>query len=207
MVKKQGVQNNCKRRRPYVSLCRCGPITKRNIVKKQVSVVIAVLLSVLVVPSAYSAEPKLKPAVAKSAELNSAASAYGKVGVRRCLKSIVQVTDFLTAGSKSGLFLFSPPDQPDNRMLSTSMEIASGNGISYASASFSPRDNDCGAVYEAVTYWQDSCDIVATRVYTTLRQSGVVQTHVRVLDGGPAMRVFLMPAGTGCIAIKKEVLY
>ncbi len=170
------------------------------------------LLSVVAVFPAYAAEPSAKsvkpsPEVKKKFEMNGAVAAYGKVGVRRCLHRIGQVTDFLATGGKAGMFLFSPPEESDNRMLSTSMEISSSNALSYASASFHPRENDCAGVYEAVTYWQDSCDTVAAKAYTTLRQTGVVQTHVRVLDGGPAMRVFLMPAGAGCVAIKKEVLY
>ena len=28
-----------------------------------------------------------------------------------------------------------------------------------------------------------------------------------VIDGGPTMRIFLMPAGPGCIQIKKEVMF
>ena len=172
--------------------------------KKPMKYTLAVLLAVLTFPNAYAAEPKTK---LKQPEINGAVAAYEKTGVKRCLQRISQVTDFLTTGSKSSMFLFSPPDQPDNRMLSTSMEIAQASGLSYASASFHPRDGGCGSVYEAVTYWQDSCDAVAKRVYPSLRQTGLVQTYIRVMDGGPAMRLFLMPAGTGCVAIKKEVLY
>lgn len=178
----------------------------------KISLLLAVVLSSVTVSSVNAAESAAKPVkpsaeVKKKAEINAAVVAYGKVGVRRCLRRIGQVTDFLTAGSKSGIFLFSPPEEPDNRMLSTSMEIESNKVLSYASTSYHPRDNDCAGVYEAITYWQDSCQTVATKAYSNLRQTGVIQTQVIVLDGGPAMRVFLMPAGVGCVAIKKEVIY
>lgn len=183
--------------------------------KNHTSLIVAVLLSAWFIPQANAADTKdtkLKVAGSKDLQkppaLNAAVVAYGKNGVRRCLKRVGQVTDFLSSGSKTGMFLFSPNEEPDNRMLSTSMEIASANVLSYASSSFHPRgDSDCAGVYEAITYWQDNCDTVATQAYGKLRQSGVIQTHIRVLDGGPAMRVFLMPAGPGCVAIKKEVLY
>lgn len=140
-------------------------------------------------------------------KLNVIATAFGQTGVRRCLGRIQQVTDFLTVGGKAGAFTFTPLTQQDNSLLSASMEVATPGALSYASASFHPRKNECGAVYEAVTYWQSGCGEVASGPYSQLRQVGALQSQIRVLEGGPAMRVFLMPAGTGCVAIKKEVMY
>lgn len=30
---------------------------------------------------------------------------------------------------------------------------------------------------------------------------------VFMLDGGPTVKVFLMPAGSGCVSVKKEMVY
>ena len=65
----------------------------------------------------------------------------------------------------------------------------------------------CGATYDVVTYWQNTCADVATRAYAQLPQAGMLQNQIRVLDGGGQMRIFLMPAGAGCISIKKEVIF
>jgi hypothetical protein len=61
-------------------------------------------------------------------------------------------------------------------------------------------------MYEAVVYWNMKCDDVAARQFAGLKQIGALRKDITMLDGGPALNVFLMPAGSGCISIKKEVV-
>jgi hypothetical protein len=149
-----------------------------------------------------------KPQVEIPAQLNVVAQAAQKAGVNDCLARINQVSSFLTTGAEqSGASLTVSPQTPNEHTSSIAFEIKSPQVLSYASADFAPLANGCGATYEAVTHWQNSCKDVASKGYAQLKFIGVIQSSILVLEGGPQLRVFLMPAGKGCVAIKKEVVY
>ncbi|SFK00281.1 hypothetical protein SAMN04488082_111105 [Desulfomicrobium apsheronum] len=130
-------------------------------------------------------------------------------GVRKCLGRIEQVVTFLTGDiSTVGGHFFIPSPDPDNMMVSLSMEIQQpGNILAYASSSFAPNQvNGCGGIYETVVYWPQKSELVAQQQYSDLHRVGKLSSQIIVLDGGSTLRIFLMPAGTGCIAIKKELI-
>jgi hypothetical protein len=131
-----------------------------------------------------------------------------KSGVNACAGRIEQVASFLTADSQSSAVLFLPPSLPDQRLVSTSIEVENKNGpLAYASASFAPGlANGCGGMYETVVYWSASCDQIAMRNFPKLKRIGVISRNIVILDGGISTRIFLMPAGVGCVSIKKEVV-
>jgi hypothetical protein len=138
---------------------------------------------------------------------NPLAQAAQAAGVVKCVPRINRMTDFLLANSQGGAHTFFPPQHADQSLLSTSFEVITGDVSSYASASFAPVGGGCGAVYEAVSYWQNSCDEVAGKVFPQMKRTGLLKQRVQVLEAGATARVFLLPAGTGCMSIKKEVLY
>lgn len=133
-----------------------------------------------------------------------------KAGVLACTSRINQVANFLTVGSQGvGVFLFVPPVDPDRRLVSVSMEIPAAANVpaAYVSASFAPNQtNGCGGLYESVIYWSQTCDEVAARNFSGLKKSGTLVKALTVMDGGISTKIFLMPAGSGCVSIKKEVL-
>lgn len=153
-------------------------------------------------PPAEQAKPAPQPAV------NSITQAAVKAGTVACAGRINQVTNFLIRDGVSGAYLYAPAAPADQNVASVSMEIASKDAPAvYASASFAPNQaNGCGAVYEAVVYWPQKCEAVAANQFASLKWAGQMKTSITVLDGGPATKVFLMPAGSGCVSIKKEVV-
>ncbi len=100
-----------------------------------------------------------------------------------------------------------PPNAPDQRLIPVAMEIQTESGSAYVSAQFAPNQaNGCGAAYDAVVYWPQKCDAVAGKQFAALKKVGQMKKDITVLDGGIATKVFLMPAGSGCVSIKKEVV-
>jgi hypothetical protein len=149
-----------------------------------------------------------KPPVEDTGPLNVVAQAAQKAGVNDCLGRINKFSSFLTAGSQqSGASLLISPQAPNEHIASIAFEIASPQVLSYASADFAPLANGCGGTYEAVTHWKYNCKDVAKKAYTQLKIIGAIQSNILVLEGGPQLRVYLMPADKGCVAIKKEVVY
>jgi len=177
--------------------------------------VASALLALLIAIPVMAAQPAKKslPAVpaaqvpqVKSAALGAIASYVAQNGVRQCLGRIDQVSNFLTNGATSGAAVFLPPREPDRGLTSISMEVLGGNGISYVNTAYSPSATGCDGVYEAITYWAGTCEQVAATFqgFTLVKP---LREHIQTLDGGPTAKVYLMPAGQGCISIKKEVVY
>jgi hypothetical protein len=151
-------------------------------------------------PSNDAGPPVQQPADSSVHALTQAAV---KLGVFSCLKRINQVALFLTANNKSGVFIFTPQDAPDEHVFSTSFELIRQDDTTlYASTSFFPNND---AVYDTVEYVERSCEELQQTVFKHLERKGVVKKNIVVLDGG-AVKVFLMPAGSGCVVIKKEVV-
>ena len=153
-------------------------------------------------------QPATKKPAEIPAQLNVVAQAAQKAGVVDCLARINQFSIFLTTGAQqSGASLLATPQAPNEHIASVIFEVRSPQALSYASADFAPLASGCAGTYETVTHWQNSCKDVATKGYPQLKFNAVIQNNILMSDGGGQVHVFLMPAGTGCVAIKKEVVH
>lgn len=135
--------------------------------------------------------------------VNTVTQTAVNMGILSCVARINQVATFLMAGNQSGIFVFTPHNPPSQHLFSVSFELVRPDqSVIYASANFFPNND---AVYDTVEYVNMSCEEVEKTVFKNLRRVGVVKKNIILLEGG-AVKVFLMPAGTGCVVIKKEVL-
>ena len=163
--------------------------------------------------ASIAAEPNAAANEATNSALRATspiAQAAARAGVLGCAGRIDQVSQFIGANAKVGAFFFTPPAPPDQRMVSFSYEIqpqAADAPLAYASASFAPNQaNGCGAIYEAIVYWPQKCDAVATKQFAQFKRGRSLQKDILVLESETPARIFLMPAGSGCLSIKKEVV-
>lgn len=143
------------------------------------------------------------------AGIHPVAQAAASAGAVECMGQINQLSNGLTANSKSGAFLFLSPTDGARRLTSVSFEVSTQNTVAYSSASFAPAvGGGCQALYEAVVYWDKPCGEVAKTAFSTLKPAKVIMKDIDVLaDAKTQLRVFLMPAGKGCVSIKKDMLY
>ncbi len=153
--------------------------------------------------------------VAQGADVALAREIQG-AGLSTCQPLSDQVVKYMVDKSRSSGLLFVAPQEANYRVFSTSIAIESTSVTTYASASFAPYGNvGCGAALDLVTYFTDSCSVVSAFFQKQLQAAngggdkarGTLGSRISMLDGGPNMRMFLMPAGTGCVHIKKEMLY
>ncbi len=181
--------------------------------------VLSLLIAVIAGPVARAADvpPPVPPAAVPAPpqpprgnpDVNPITKAFVQEGVLACSGRINQVSNFLTGGATPvGAHLFPLKGAPDQSLVTASLELnfAESQQTSYAGMSFAPNGaGGCTAAYEAVSYWPASCDNVASKQFGTMKRAGAIRKNIAVLDGGAA-RVFLMPAGSGCVSIKKEVV-
>ncbi|MBK9625308.1 MAG: hypothetical protein IPO38_12520 [Rhodocyclaceae bacterium] len=157
-------------------------------------------------------QPKAAPPAATAPAQSPAVmvtQAFTQRGANKCAERVGQFSQFLTNGAQVGGQVFVAPEEGDRRLASASLEIQAGQAMAYAGLTFSPDSgaNRCGGVYELVSYWPKTCEEVATKDYVTFKRTGPLRQTIIALDGGPTVRVFLMPAGAGCVSIKKELAY
>ena len=144
-----------------------------------------------------------QPAQSSVSAVNPITQAAVQAGILSSVKRINQVATFLTANNQSGAYIFSSQNPPDQHIFSTSLElITPDSSILYSTASFFPNQD---AVYDTVEYVNKGCEELEKTVFKNLKRIGVLKNNIILLDGG-AVKVFLMPAGSGCVVIKKEVV-
>jgi hypothetical protein len=134
-------------------------------------------------------------------------AAFAK-GVLKCSSRLQQVTSFASPkDTQVALITFYPPN-PDNGLVSVIQEVDISGNSGYVSSNFAPNQaSGCQASYDAVSFWKQSCRLVAEEIFKDLREIKDLRSPIKVLDGGPFMKVVLMPADSGCVSIKKEIIY
>lgn len=181
--------------------------------KKLLSLTVAVIfcLTYLVLPA--TAAEKQKPFKAQTSTSqapppNGITQAATKAGVNACAGRINQVTNFLLIGSKgAGATIFLPNDNPDKQLFSASIEIPLKDNTAYASVSFAPHQlTGCNGMYETVVYWPQNCTQVAEKQFSAFQKAAPLSKNIAVREAGITVKVFLMPAGAGCVSIKKEIV-
>jgi hypothetical protein len=161
-------------------------------------------------PTAPQTTPPVPPAIPAqptAPAVNPVTQAAVRAGVLTCVSRINQVVTFLTANTKNSAILFTSHRQPDQSIFSVSFGVEGEKTTDkYASASFAPTTNgQASAVYDSVEYVAQPIADVETKTLKDLKRKGTLGKDIIMLDGGP-VTVFLMPAGPGCIIIKKEVV-
>lgn len=140
--------------------------------------------------------------------LTAITKAMANGGVVHCQQRIQQVSDFLTGNASSSAALMMPPDHVNDRLVSASMEVSNGSSVFYANMNFSPLvAYGCDASFETVSYWQNNCETVAKTQFAEAKNNGALRQSIMVLTAGNTLQVFLMPAGNGCVAIKKQIIF
>jgi hypothetical protein len=64
---------------------------------------------------------------------------------------------------------------------------------------------NCAGMYEQVIYWSQPCDVIKSTVFAKFTGEHVLSRDVKVSDSGPAIELYLTPAGAGCVSVKKEL--
>lgn len=149
-------------------------------------------------------------ATAKAIATTPYAIGAQRSGVDKCIGRINQVTAFVIGSyPNSGIVMPSPTPEVNQKIATAIIEVEERGVTSFVSASFAPgpASAECSATYDAVTYWPASCNQVASSNFAAFTPARPLLKAVNTLDGGPTVKIFLMPAGTGCISIKKEILF
>jgi hypothetical protein len=121
-----------------------------------------------------------------------------------CAASVQQAMSFLFEGRQA--HFIAQPLGPDSDRWPAVFVVESappGGGHSHlATLMIAPN---CSGMYEQVIYWSQPCDVVKSTIFAKFTGEHVLTRDVKVSDSGPAIELYLTPAGSGCVSVKKEL--
>ncbi len=127
-----------------------------------------------------------------------------KAGVKRCLPAVGAISNYLVGTDPHGVDSFRTA-KPDQQPFSATIERNAADGVALSSVTVTPlKDGDCALNYDQINWYNAACLVVAQELYPKHRYRGVLSKKVILLEG--AATVYLLPAGEGCLALKKEVI-
>lgn len=125
-----------------------------------------------------------------------------------CAPKLQEAAEFLFENSPAAIRL--QPLGPDPNRWPTVLTIESShatNGATrFATVMMAPAGT-CSGFYQQVIYWPQACSIVKKQVFQAYANERTLLRAVRLSDANPGLQVALMPAGAGCISIKKELIH
>ena len=170
------------------------------------------MLSVLavIVPAAACTEGLLKKTasdagsepVVVSHPLAKVAQAQG---MQTCLPAIADVTTLISMSAPTGAHIFMGDEKKDEQLFSVSLETDLPAATVYSSASFAPLGAGCSGTYDVVSYTEGKCGALAGQQFPKIKPAGKIRENITVYKLGPTARAFLMPAGSGCMMIRKAM--
>jgi hypothetical protein len=121
-----------------------------------------------------------------------------------CAERVQQAMNFLFDGQPAKFV--AQPLGPDSDRWPTVFVIESadpaGGHTRLSTLTVAP---DCAGQYEQVIYWSQPCAAVKASVFAKFTGEHPLMREVNVSDDGPALQVYLTPAGPGCVSVKKEL--
>lgn len=143
-------------------------------------------------------------ATADAVAQNQVVEQAQKAGVKRCLPAVAAISNYLIGADPHGVDSFRTR-KPDEQPFSATIERDTADGVALSSVTVTPlQDGDCALSYDQINWYNSSCLVVAKELYPQHQYRGVLSKKVILLEG--AASVYLLPAGDGCLVLKKEVI-
>lgn len=139
------------------------------------------------------------------------AAAVQQLGITRCASVFNQAGPFLFEKAQAQFVV--QPLGPDVNRWPTAVTI---EGSYPAAGRAAPQTRlttlvvapagSCSGLYNQVIYWPEPCATLKTRVFGAFTKERPLLARVRQSEANPGLQLYLMPAGTGCVSVKKELI-
>jgi len=131
-----------------------------------------------------------------------------KIGAFSCAERANQIANFLAGGAQTELVIQTPKDNPNSRMLMSTVVIPLIDKQTVtANINLAPNQvNGCGGSYHTVAYSNAGCKQVIAESYPSTKFQLINKTSILIGVVNRALWIMAIPAGTGCVITKDEVL-
>ena len=130
--------------------------------------------------------------------------ALQQIHLTQCATKVQQASNFLFEGQDANFIV--QPLGPDADRWPTVIVIESNDPAGgHSRLSTLMVGADCSGMYQQVIYWPKACSYIKSTVFAGFTGERALLREVQVSDAGAALQLYLTPAGSGCISIKKEL--
>lgn len=151
------------------------------------------------------AQPVTPPALPQT-PMDRLGSQLARAGVKRCAPIVRAVAAFVTENSNAAFVVRSLGANPDTSPLNVTVESAHAQlgTTRYATITVIPMEN-CSGFYEQTIYWGATCDVVKQRNFANFPAGRPILRNIQLSSLSKTVSLQLLPAGQGCVTIKKEI--
>lgn len=143
------------------------------------------------------------PCVAENIPYDQAKEA----GIKKCLPAVQKVSEFLHEGKHHGAHSSWATQSPDKQMFVSTIERTYSDGAQIMSMFVAPvPTGECATAYERIMYWDKSCLALAKDTFSDFEYKGELNKFVTILSKKSGGSAYLMPAGSGCVSVRREKL-
>lgn len=122
--------------------------------------------------------------------------------ITTCAPRIKQVIIALSDNQNAD-FIFEPMStNPNTATNVVTMESAFNDTSRLTIIHFNP---DCGGTYEQTISWNNSCPDVKANFFPRFMPDRMIQKNITSYRTGNNLQLSLIPAGNGCVSVKKEM--
>jgi len=134
-------------------------------------------------------------------------AALAQAGITTCAPVLAQAAQFLFEDGE-GNFTIQPLGRDANRfpVVLTIESAHASEGLTRLSIVTIAPAGSCSGSYEQTVTWTQSCDTVKRTVFAPFKDEKLLFRNVRLSELSPGVQLYLMPAGTGCVSVKKELI-
>lgn len=167
--------------------------------KSILRLVCAAMLTAPTVLAQPGPAPKLAPIDRLTQQLT-------KAGVKRCLPIVQTVGKFLIESGEAAFVVRSLGTNGDTSPVMVTIESShpSLGTTRYSTVTVVPAES-CAGYYEQSIYWAQACTAVRATNFANFPAPKALQKNIMTSTASPTVSLYLMPAGQGCLSVKKEI--
>lgn len=133
--------------------------------------------------------------------------ALNQVGAQVCADIVYRAAQFLFEDGDGDFTL--QPLGPDSNRWPIVLTIESAHpkqGTSRLTILTLAPAGSCSGSYTQIITWPQSCAIVKSTLFASFRNERPLFRTVKQSELTPGIQLYLMPSGTGCVSVKKELI-
>ena len=134
--------------------------------------------------------------------------ALSQIGLTACAAPVMQAGSFLFENGEANFTV--QPLGPDANRWPTVVMIEGAHaamGKTRLSTLTIAPGAGCSGFYQQVIYWTQACPELKRTVFAPFNTTRVLLRNVQISELNAGVQLYLMPAGTGCVSVKKELFH
>jgi hypothetical protein len=136
------------------------------------------------------------------------ADALRQIGMTECSGAVERAAHFLFEDGEVNFTV--QPLGPDANRWPTVIVIEGAHTAAgrtrFSTLTVAPGPG-CSGLYEQIIAWPTPCADLKTTTFSAYANAKIILRNVQVSELNPGLQVYLMPSGSGCVSIKKELFH